>query len=82
MPGTETVLDRIIDDEQFLKSTGNPNRLILRRTRAALKLLQDAHQLAEKAGLHKDHVYGRPAVQLNNAILRCAAAEDGFKDLP
>lgn len=79
---TEKLLDRIISEDKFLKSSGRPEVLIQRRVRAALALLNNAFELAQGISLDKDHVYGRPTMQLNNAILRCAAAEDGFRDLP
>jgi hypothetical protein len=79
---TESTLDRIIEDKTFLKCKGNKNRAVQRRCSAALALLKSAFEIAQEAGLDRDHVYGRPTVQLNNAILRCDAAEDGFRDLP
>jgi hypothetical protein len=79
---TEATLDRIVEEKSFSKASGNTNRAIQRRCRAALALLRSAFELAQEAGLDRDHVYGRPTVQLNNAILRADAAEDGFRDLP
>lgn len=78
----EATLDRIIEEKQFLKTTANTNRAIQRRCRAALVLLRSAYDLAQDSGLDRDHVYGRPIMQLNNAILRADAAEDGLRDLP